>query len=157
MIASVRIRWLFRSGLLALAIMLGTGATWLLGPAAGAAAMHPTAGTYEVYVQGYSPFSLVLEHDHSVGSGNSGSWAVQKHVVTIQLQGGPAGILICSHAGQPPNCDYSSTYVGPKTTGGIASSSAPGTATGYVGSYPVITQPFYAVRTGGVRSAVGGG
>lgn len=105
-----------------------------------------------VNVQGDSPFSIVLERNHTVGPGNSGSWSISKRVVTIQLQGGPAGIILCSHAGQPPNCTASSTYVGPKTAGGIASPSAPGTTTDYVGSFAVLTQPFYAVRTGGVRA-----
>jgi hypothetical protein len=130
-------------------IILGAGTVVSLAPMASASAMTPTTGTYKFDVQQESPFTVVLE-DHGAVAGGSGSWSVHKHIIKVHIVGAPAGPIICEHNGQPPNCVASSTYVGPKTATGIASSSAEGTATGYVGTNPVITESFYAVRTGGV-------
>ncbi|HLH29310.1 MAG TPA: hypothetical protein VKW77_10360, partial [Acidimicrobiales bacterium] len=72
----------------AVAVLLGTGALLVLGPAtnAAAAAMHHTAGTYQLNqtgaVEGSS--TIVLEHDHTVQPNDgSSSWSVQHRVVTI--------------------------------------------------------------------------
>ncbi len=131
----------------------------VLGPAtnAAAAAMHHTAGTYQLNqtgaVEGSS--TIVLEHDHTVQPNDgSSSWSVQHRVVTIEVEGGQAGPIICGHNGQPLDCHTYATFVGPKTATGIASQSDEGQATGYVGTHPVLTWSFYAVRTGGVRSGV---
>jgi hypothetical protein len=133
----------------ALAVLQILAAGWLVGSALPASASsHPVAGTYQWYVQGTSSQTVVLWRNHTVGSPNSGTWSVSRRVVTVQVQGAPAGAPQCQKAGQPPNCTYSSVSTGRKTSTGIASQSSPGTWTGYIGSLAVVTQPFYAVRTG---------
>jgi hypothetical protein len=117
----------------------------VLGPVsnAGAATHPPVAGTYEVFITGYSPFSLVLLKDRAVEGG--GSWSISHHVVTADVTGNPAPTVICLNFHQPPFCNYTDVYVGPKTSTGIA-----GTVTAYVGTatQAVSSSPFYAVRTG---------
>ena len=137
-------------------IILGALVATFFPTATAGAALKPTVGTYEVYVSQSAPFSWVLERNHTVASAGvsdpSSSWSVLRHVVTVHLEGSPAGPIICLHAGQPPNCLASSTYVGPKSVNGIASSTDQGTVTDYVGTEAVLSDSFYAVRTGGVRA-----
>ena len=112
------------------------------------AAVHPVAGTYQWYVQGSPAQTVVLVRNHTVAAPGSGTWSVAKHVVTVDAPGAPAGAVPCLKAGQPPNCSYSAVSTGPRTPTGIAGPSSPGTWTGYIGSDPVVTASFYAVRTG---------
>jgi hypothetical protein len=139
------------------AVILGALIVTLVPTATAGAAMKPTAGIYQVYESQSASFSWVLERNHTVAmagvSDPSSSWSVLRHVVTVHLEGAPAGTIICLHAGQQPNCLASSTYVGPKTVNGIASSTDQGTVTDYVGTEAVLSNSFYAVRTGGPRSA----
>ncbi len=138
-----------RRFVIALAFLPVFATAWLVGSALPAgAAMHPVTGTYQWFVQGSPAQTLTLLRHHVVGAPDSGTWSVSKHVVTVQLQGAPAGASKCQEADQPSNCTYSSVATGPKTATGIASASSPGTWTGYIGSLALVTEPFYAVRTG---------
>jgi len=131
------------------AILQVLAAAWLVGSASPAgASAHTVPGSYQWYVQGSSPQTIVLARNHTVGSPGTGTWSVSKHVVIVKIQGAPAGFVQCQKAGQPPNCTYSSVSMGRKTSTGIASQSSPGTWSGYVGSLAVVSDPFYAVRTG---------
>jgi hypothetical protein len=112
------------------------------------AATHPVAGTYQWFVQGNAAQTVVLLSNHTVQAPNSGTWAVSRHVITVQMQGAPAGAFECQKYGQPPGCTYGTVSTGPRTSTGIASSSTPGTWTGTIGSVDLVTEPFYAVRTG---------
>jgi hypothetical protein len=133
----------------AVAILELLAAAWLVGSALPAgASTNPVSGTYQWYVQGSSPQTFVLMRNHTVGSPSDGTWSLSRHLVTVKVQGPPAGFVQCQKAGQPPNCTYGSVSTGPRTSTGIASQSSPGTWTGYVGSLAVVTEPFYAVRTG---------
>lgn len=130
------------SALGALTIVLGG---LVLGPVSSAgAATRPFAGTYEFFITGSSPGTLVLLRDGAL-EGAVGTWSKSRHVVTIDLQGNPAGPVICLNFHQPPFCNYTDIYVGTKTSTGIA-----GTVTAYVGTatQAVGSTPFSAVRTG---------
>ncbi len=130
------------------AVLQVLGAAWLVGSALPAGASHPVAGTYQWFVQVNAEQTVVLLSNHTVGSPNSGTWSVSSRVVTVTLQGAPAGALECQKYNQPPNCAYSAVSTGRKTPAGIATQSRPGTWTGYIGSLALVTSPFYAVRTG---------
>ena len=133
--------------LIAMAVLLSQA------PPVAAADSHWVSGTYQLFVQGDSPETLVLLHDHTVGPPpNSGTWAVQNREVTVDLVGGQAPVITCLRAGQGPTCYFTSQFSGPKTPSGIASQAAPGVANAYVGSDLVLSEPFWAVHTGGVRT-----
>ncbi len=133
----------------AVAILELLAASWLVGSALPAgASTRPVFGTYQWYVQGTSPQTYFLMRNHTVGSPSDGTWSLSRHFMTVKVQGSAAGFVQCQKAGQPPSCTYSSVSTGRKTSTGIASQSSPGTWTGYVGSLAVVTEPFYAVRTG---------
>ena len=112
------------------------------------ASTHPVAGTYKWYVQGITVQTVVLLRNHTAGSPNSGTWSVSRGVISVRLQGASAGAFECEKYGQPPDCAYNAVSAGRKTSTGIASHSSPGTWTGYIGSLPLVTESFYAVRTG---------
>ena len=123
-----------------------------------AAESHWVRGTYQVFIEGNSPETMILLANHTlgpVGSYTDGSWAVQKHEVSITYTGGQAPFIACEEAGLGVICYFTITYDGPKTMTGIASEGAPGTANAYVGSNLVESEPFWAVRTGEVRSGEG--
>ncbi len=129
----------------------------LLSSASPAAAResHWVAGTYQLFIQGNGTQTLVLLDNHTVGPPSTdGTWVVQKpnHEVTINVAGGQAPITACLHAGQGPICYFTDQYSGPKTSTGIASQAAPGVANAYLGSYLLISEPCWAVRTGNVRT-----
>ena len=127
----------------------------LLSPAPPAAAgdSHWVAGTYQLSIQDFGTQTLVLMRNHTVGPpSNDGTWAVQKREVTVDVAGGQAPVITCLHAGQGPTCFFSDQYSGAKTSSGIASQAAPGVANAYVGSDLVLSEPFWAVRTGKVRT-----
>jgi len=123
----------------------------LTATATAAVVHHPTAGSYDIYIGG-SPGTMVLLSNHTVGpqgSTNNGTWSIQKGVVTVDSQGGEAPPQDCGMAGLPFLCYFNDVLTGPKTRPGIASQSKPGTATAYLGSYEILSEPYYAVRTGG--------
>jgi hypothetical protein len=129
-----------------------------LGSPASAAASHPVRGTYQVLIEGNSAENRVLLANHTLGppgSYDDGSWTVQEHTVSIAYTGGQAPFQACEEAGQGLICYFSITYEGPKTPTGIASETTPGTASAYVGADLVESEPFWAVRTGGVHSGQG--
>jgi hypothetical protein len=149
-----------RSALLALVILLVTaGFSVGFGQAAGAVtADHWVAGTYQAFAPGIGsgPMALILNANHTavfVG-GSTGTWLGGKHLVGINTSA-PLPDLICVGAGQPPGCSANEVFNGPKTPAGIASQSAPGSAAvflvGAFGSFEILSSPFWAVRTGGVR------
>ncbi len=118
-----------------------------------AAASHWVQGTYQVSIGGNGSETLVLLANHTLGPPGSytdGTWALQKHMVSIAYTGGEAPFQLCEESGLGIMCNFSITYDGPKTSTGIT-----GTANAYVGPNLVDSEPFSAVRTGGVRS--GGG
>ena len=127
----------------------------LLSPAEPAAAGTPwVSGTYQLFVQDFGTQTLVLLRDHTVGPPpNSGTWAVHNREVTVDVVGGQAPVITCLRAGQGPTCYFSDRYSGARTPSGIASQAAPGVANAYVGSLLLLSEPFWAVRTGGVRTA----
>jgi hypothetical protein len=140
----------------ALAVLPVFAAVSLLSFASPAAAeSHPVRGAYQVFIEGNSSETMTLLANHTLGPPGSytdGSWAVQKRVVNIAYTGGEAPYQDCLRAGLGVTCYFSVTYDGPKTPTGIASEAAPGTANAYTGGDLVESEPFWAVRTGGVRS-----
>jgi hypothetical protein len=147
---------------LAMAILFGTLATVTLVPVVSAgAADPPMVGSYQVYGTlvynlGSSPFGLILERDHALDTFvlgryfGGGNWSVWKHVVTIRFPGVSVPPAECENFGQPYPCYTTETLVGVKTPTGIASPLAGGTVTNNLGTFPLPSGAFYAVRTGGV-------
>jgi hypothetical protein len=106
-------------------------------------------------IQDYGSQSLVLLQNHTVGPpSDGGTWTVQKpkHEITIDVQGGQAPLVSCEHAGEGPICYFSDEYTGPKTPTGIASEANPGVANVYLGGDLILSEPFWAVRTGNTRA-----
>jgi hypothetical protein len=137
--------------------LVGTVAVFLLIPTVGllasatsaaAADGHWVSGTYQTFIQGSGGQTLVLLPNHTVAGG--GTWSVQKNEVTVDVPGGEAPYTTCLDAGQGPICYVSDQYSGPKTPAGIASQAAPGVAYAYLGGYLLVSEPFWAVRTGNV-------
>jgi hypothetical protein len=138
---------------LAVLPMIATVGLFSSASPASAAGSHWVSGTYQLFVEGSSQ-TIVLLDNHTVGPPpNSGSWAVQKpnHEVTIDVAGGQAPVIDCLRAGQGPICFFSDQYSGPKTSTGIASQADPGVANAYLGPDLLLSEPFWAVRTGNVR------
>jgi len=139
-------RWLLWS--FGLAIALAGGFIGSAPSANAVTAHHPVAGTYQAFAPDLSPpYALVLLPNHTV-QGSTWTWSVHKHIVTIEGSGGPAMPILCLQHHQPPQCEFNDVSTGPKTSGGIASQQAPGSASVYVGNAFLFSSPFWAVRTG---------
>jgi hypothetical protein len=116
---------------------------------ASAVGLRPVAGTYQMTVAGDGAQTLVLLHDHTVGTPfDNGSWVEGRRTVTIDVTGGQAPITLCLDAGQGPTCYVTDQFSGTWTTTGIGSPTDPGVANAYVGSELIDSEPFWAVRTG---------
>ena len=151
---------MFRRAIISLAVVPLLAAVLLLNSATPAEAdSHWVRGTYQAFVEGLgAPENLILLPDHTLGPAGSypdGTWTVRKHMVSISYTGGEAPVVSCEHAGLGAICYFTMTYDGPKTPTGIPSEAEPGTASAYIGSISVISWPFWALRTGGVRSGAG--
>jgi hypothetical protein len=129
------------------------GASLITSSSPAVAANHPTAGTYQLFVQGKPGGTVVLGHNHLVTPYDAASWSIQKGVVTITSYGPPWPSQTCLRYWHTYVCASFVTFTGRKTSEGIASPSAPGLITEYVNSTVISQRTFYAVRTGGVRQA----
>jgi hypothetical protein len=116
-------------------------------------AAEPTTGTYQVFVQGKSFGTWVLSPNHRMSPYDVASWSIHKKVITVTSYGPPGSPESCLQEGYTFPCSSVVTFSGRKTSGGIASRSAPGLYAVTVNSTTVIQSTFYAVRTGGVRQA----
>jgi len=122
-----------------------------------AASSHWISGSYQLFIGGgVNVQTLVFMRDRSVGPPPiDGTWGVQnpKHDITITVAGGQASAIDCLRAGQGPVCFFSDQYSGPRTPAGIASQAAPGVANAYLGGDLIVSESFWAVRTGNVRAS----
>ena len=147
-----------------LAILLGAGVS-LVGPSVGATTVeqhstarsaHPTAGTYKLRARRKPalhhrpttrPQRLPLGNRLPrlvVGAERHGDYSIRRwrigrqHFVLCEVR--PASSL-----------PLSTVWIGPRRPAlGIGSQSSPGTTTSYVGSYPLSTTAFHAIRIGGI-------
>ena len=133
--------------LIAMAVLLSQA------PPVAAADSHWVSGTYQLFVQGDSrrPSSCCTTTPSDLPPTAAPGPCRTARSPSI-LWGGQAPVITCLRAGQGPTCYFTSQFSGPKTPSGIASQAAPGVANAYVGSDLVLSEPFWAVHTGGVRT-----